>query len=67
VAEGIALDPWDKGIKGDLGFKFRFYRCGDTDGWFSKKNGNTSYTVRNVYLDITPVRLAQPLYKPLMP
>jgi hypothetical protein len=36
---------WDKGIKGDLGFKFRFYRCGDTDGWFSNKNARSKMDI----------------------
>jgi len=69
LAEGVAMDPWDNKEKKDLGFEFKLYRkCGDTNGWSSEKNGNSSYTVRNVYMDIMPVKLqAFPLYKHLKP
>jgi cyanophycinase len=65
VAQGVAMDPWDTGEKKDLGFEFKLYRTKDTHGWATSKNGASSYTVCNISLDIAPVRLAVPLYRPL--
>lgn len=49
----------------DLGFEFRLYRGPDSRGWYTGAFGGEDYTVVNLYLDITPVRLARPLYRPL--
>jgi cyanophycinase len=65
--KGLALNPWDGGPLKGLGFEFRVYRGADTVGWSTSKGGNDSYTVLNAYVDITPVRLAYPLYTPLGP
>jgi cyanophycinase len=49
----------------DLGFEFRFYRGLDTAGWYADVRGDDAYTIVNVRLDVVPVQVAQPLYKPL--
>jgi cyanophycinase len=49
----------------DLGFEFRFYRGPDTAGWYADVHGDDTYTIANVRLDVVPVKVAQPLYKPL--
>lgn len=48
-----------------LGFEFRLYRGKDSRGWYSGAFGGEDYTVVNVYLDITPVRMNHPFYQPL--
>jgi cyanophycinase len=50
-----------------LGFEFRLYRAAATRGWYTGAFGSESYTLQNVYLDITPVRVATPLYGPWRP
>jgi cyanophycinase len=62
AAEGIAfaLD----GDKKDLGFRFSVYRSNDSVGWYTGQGGYRSYTLQNLYLDIVPVRMAIPLYRP---
>ena len=49
----------------DMGFEFRFYRGTDTAGWYADVHGDDAYTIANVRLDVVPVKVAQPLYKPL--
>jgi cyanophycinase len=48
-----------------LGFEFRLYRGPDSRGWFTGAFGGEDYTAVNLYLDITPVEMANPLYQPL--
>ncbi|WP_269531417.1 cyanophycinase [Chitinimonas sp. BJYL2] len=45
------------------GFEFRFYKGKDSLGYFTGAFGGEDYTVSNVYLDVTPVRFAQPVYE----
>jgi len=52
------------GARKELGFEVKVYRGKDTIGWNTVLGGNDSYTVLNVYVDITPVRMADPLYQP---
>ncbi len=63
---GLAYDAQPK--PGDpqaaLGFEFRLYKGADTVGWFTDVNGADAYTIGDVYLDVNPVRMAQPLYTP---
>lgn len=47
-----------------LGFEFRLYKGADTLGWYTSAWGGEDYSVHRVYLDVTPVRMAQPLYRP---
>ncbi|MDC8773855.1 cyanophycinase [Roseateles albus] len=46
----------------DLGFLFRVYKGRGSYGWSTDENGPEEYTVINLYLDITPVRMPQPIY-----
>jgi len=46
----------------ELGFLFRIYKGRGTFGWSTDENGPEEYTVINVYLDITPVRMPNPIY-----
>jgi cyanophycinase len=63
---GLAFGPSDA-PKGDLGFEFRFSKGADSLGWYTGAFGGEDYTVTNIYLDVTPVRLARPLYRPIGP
>jgi cyanophycinase len=62
---GLAFDARpDAAPPRELGFEFRFHRGPDTAGWFTSGLGGEAYTVVGVRLDVTPVRVAQPLYQP---
>ena len=65
VVKGLAFAQPEGGTKNDLGFAFEVYRGRDTVGWYTARGGNESYSIHNVYVDITPVKLATPLYTPL--
>jgi cyanophycinase len=45
-----------------LGFEFRLNKGDGTVAWFTDASGAGAYTIKDVYLDVTPVRMAQPLY-----
>jgi cyanophycinase len=63
-AVGLAFDPAEA-LRGPArGFEFRFYRDADSRGWTTHTRGDASVTVSNVRLDIRPVEIAGPLYKP---
>jgi cyanophycinase len=65
---GLAFDARpDAAAPRDLGFEFRFSRGPETTGWFTADLGDEAYTVANVRLDVTPVRVAQPLYRAWQP
>jgi cyanophycinase len=49
----------------NIGFEFRLHKGGDTLGYFTSGAGREAYSVQNVYLDVTPVLMAAPLYRPL--
>ncbi|MDR7333284.1 cyanophycinase [Roseateles asaccharophilus] len=51
----------------ELGFEFRLYKGLGTMGWFSNALGSDDYTVLKVRLDVTPVRMAAPLFTPVQP
>ena len=61
---GLAFDPKapTSDSRADLGFSFRLYKGKDSIGWYSDELGGEEYTVANVYLDITPVRISRPLF-----
>jgi cyanophycinase len=62
---GLAFDPRPDAVPpADLGFEFRFRRGPDSAGWFTSAQGVEAYTVENVRLDVTPVRIARPLHTP---
>ena len=62
--QGLAFDPRAKpGDRlADLGFHFRLYKAPDTLGWSSSEGGGEEYTVANVRLDVTPVRVPMPMF-----
>jgi cyanophycinase len=64
--KGLAYDAMPRA--GDplaaLGFEFRLYKGEGTVAWFTDASGADAYTIKDVYLDVTPVRMAQPLYTP---
>ena len=47
-----------------LGFEFRLYKGPDTLAWFTSARGGEDYSVWRMQLDVAPVRMAQPLYRP---
>lgn len=63
---GLAFDPKAPANdpKADLGFSFRLYKGKDSVGWYSDELGGEEYTVANLYLDVTPVRISRPLFAP---
>jgi cyanophycinase len=67
--KGLAYDA--KPRAGDplaaLGFEFRLYKGEGTVAWFTDASGADACTIKDVYLDVTPVRVAQPLYTPWQP
>ena len=52
-------------LQPDLGFEFRLYKGPGLVGWFSGALGGEDYTVLKARLDVTPVRMATPLFTPL--
>jgi cyanophycinase len=63
---GLAYDAQPKADDplAALGFEFRLYKGDGTVAWYTDVSGADAYTIGNVYLDVTPVRMAQPLYTP---
>jgi cyanophycinase len=57
-----AKDPPDD--QPELGFEFRLYKGADTLAWYTGAWGGEDYSVHRVYLDVTPVRMPRPLYRP---
>jgi cyanophycinase len=58
----LATDAGRPGPRPELGFEFRLHRGPDTLAWFTSATGREAYTIANVRLDVTPVRVATPLY-----
>lgn len=50
----------------DVGFEFRLYRGPGLVGWRDPTPGGQGCTVLGARLDVTPVRVASPLYTPLL-
>lgn len=63
---GLSFDPKAPPAdpQADLGFAFRLYKGTDSMGWYSDELGADEYSVANLYLDISPVRISRPLYAP---
>jgi cyanophycinase len=49
----------------ELGFEYRLYRIPELRGWFGSLIGPETYTVLNVAVDVTPVKVHRPLHQPL--
>jgi len=65
-AFGLAgnLVPHPGDFRPELGYEFRLYKGPDSMGWFTGSFGGEDYSVSNLYLDVVPVRMAQPAYRP---
>ncbi|HSI58789.1 MAG TPA: cyanophycinase [Ideonella sp.] len=63
---GLSFDPKAPPADplADLGFSFRLYKGAGSLGWYSDVQGADEYTVANLYLDISPVRMSRPLFAP---
>lgn len=63
---GLAFDRRDDlpPTLAPLGFEFRVYREEGTRGWYTGAFGNEAYTLTGVRLDVTPVRVTLPPYRP---
>jgi len=68
-AIGIAFHPRPEAgdALGTLGFEFRLSKVPGSLGWTTEAGGGEDYTVRDLRLDVRPIRLAQPLYRPWAP
>ena len=66
---GLAFDarPGPGRPQRALGFEFRFRKGPDTIGWFTSSLGPEVYSIANVYLDVVPVRVADPVFGPWQP
>ncbi|GAB3257308.1 cyanophycinase [Chitinimonas naiadis] len=59
----FAGEPRKTDPQPDLGFTFRLYKGRDSLGWYTSRMGGEDYTVANIYLDVTPVRMQRPLFR----
>ncbi len=64
--KGLAFDALPKpgDALAEQGFLFRVYKGSDSLGWSTEEFGGEQFTVANLYLDISPVRVPIPLYSP---
>lgn len=62
-AEGIAFGRPNTSASDETGFVFTLTRDARTRGWFASEPA--AYTILDVVLAISPVRMAKPLYQPL--
>ncbi|MEE8616810.1 MAG: cyanophycinase [Roseateles sp.] len=62
--KGLAFDvlPRANDPLAELGFLFRLYKGLDSLGWSTDEFDAEQFTVANLYLDVSPVRLPMPLY-----
>ncbi len=58
---GMAFDV-DPKAKSRWGFRMRFSKTADSRGYFSSKTGMEAYTVIGLKLDVTPLKVRQPLF-----
>jgi cyanophycinase len=63
--ERFTRSPATDADRPQLGFEFRLYRTPASRAWFTSAWGGEDYTVVQVGLDVLPVELALPLYRPL--
>jgi len=49
--------------KSGLGFEFKFRKSADSLGYYTGAFGGEDYTVMNIYLDVTPIRMREKLYE----
>ena len=51
-------------VNTELGFRFRLYKGAHSRAWLATVSGDQRYTMQHVYMDVEPVRMAQPLHLP---
>lgn len=61
-AIGLAFSDVED-VRPDLGFEFVFSRTPESVGYFSAASGAVSYSIRDLRLDIRPVKMSLPLYR----
>ena len=59
---GLAFNKAPDANDKDLGFEFKFKKGKDSLGYFSSAFGGEDYTVLNIYLDVSPVAMADKIY-----
>ncbi len=67
--KGLAFNPTPvtNDSQPDLGFEFQLRKGTDSLGWYAGGPGGAGYTIANIYLDVSPVRVRQPLYTSWQP
>ncbi|MFB2835196.1 cyanophycinase [Floridanema evergladense] len=60
---GLAFTNVAEDEKPELGFEFKFSKGTDTLGYSTSVSGSEDYTVINIYLDVTPIRMTDKLYE----
>ncbi|MFM2398993.1 MAG: hypothetical protein RL341_1150, partial [Pseudomonadota bacterium] len=58
---GLAFDQ--RSAQPQQGFEFKFRKGPDTVGYATGQFGGNDVTVVNLYLDVQPIEMAQPLYR----
>jgi cyanophycinase len=63
---GLAFAPLETSgeSRPEPGFEFRLAKTAQTLGWLSTAGGGEEYTIIQILLDVDPVRMADPLYRP---
>ena len=61
-AIGLAFDGSAARKQAVDGFEFKFKRDDESFAWYTGTFGGDDYTVKNIRLDIRPIRIAGPLY-----
>jgi len=61
-AVGPAFTIRSDKLGNEQGFRFTLRKGADTEGWYTGAWGVSSYTARNLYLNIVPVKMNLPLY-----
>ena len=61
-AIGLAFDGSAARRQAVDGFEFKFKRDDESFAWYTGTFGGDDYTVKNIRLDIRPIRIAGPLY-----
>jgi cyanophycinase len=49
----------------DTGFEFRLYKTRDTIAYLAATRGDDDYSIERLGLDVVPVAMAKPLYRPM--
>jgi cyanophycinase len=61
-AIGLAFSDVED-VRPELGFEFKFSKTPESVGYFSGASGTATYSIRDIRLDIRPVKMSVPLYR----